>query len=45
MLGKSHAERGGLLDDDALGIRDTEKIFGTVFGDIAKISVGEFDVE
>jgi len=45
MLGKSHAEGAGLLDYDMFGIRDVEKVFGTVFGYIAKVSVGEFDVE
>ena len=45
MLGKSHAEGMGLLDDDTFGIRDVEKVFGTVFRYIAKVSVGKFDVE
>ena len=45
MLGKSHAEGAGLLDDDVLWIKDAEKVFGTVFGDITKVSVGEFDIE
>jgi hypothetical protein len=45
VLGKSHAERTRLLDDDTFGIRDAEKVFGTIFGYIAKVSVGEFDVE
>jgi hypothetical protein len=45
MLRKSHAERTGLLDYNMFGIRDVEKVFGTVFGYIAKVSIGEFDVE
>ena len=35
-MGKSHAKRRGLLDDDALGIRNAEKILG-----IAELSVTE----
>lgn len=45
MLGKSHAEGAGLLDDDTLGIGDVEEVFGTVFGDVAEIGVRELCIE
>ena len=45
VLGISHAEWRGLLDDDGLGIMDFLSISGAVSGNISKICIGEFGVE
>ena len=44
-MGESHAEGAGLLDDDTLGIRDVEEVFGAVFSDIAEIGIRKLCIE
>ena len=42
---KSHSKRPRLANDDPFGISHADKVFGTVFGDISKVTVGENYVE
>ena len=45
LLGESHAERAGLLNDDLLWIRNLHAITGTVCGNVTEVSIWKLGIE